>query len=85
MLRFSDIGVFAARYKITTAKMFAKCADFHAELIHAFTLILRMCAAKYADFHVLASLRPYADTPFLDEKLTPRGNISLEVMRSTSE
>ena len=31
MHRFSNIGVSAARYKITTAKMFAKCADFHAD------------------------------------------------------
>ena len=47
MCRFSNVGVSAARYKITTctAKMFAKCTDFHAELIHAFILILHICPA----------------------------------------
>ena len=53
MRKFSNIGVSAARYKITTAKMFAKCTDFHAELIHAFILILHICAA----LHVLEFLR----------------------------
>ena len=59
MRRFSNIGVSAARYRITTAKMFAKCADFH----------------------VLESLRPYADTPFLDEKLTRLTAVKVEIKK----
>ena len=57
--RFSNIGVSAARYKITTAKMFAKCADFHAELINAFTYFAYM--RNFTCFRVSAVMHRFSN------------------------
>ena len=54
MRRFSNIEVSAARYKITIAKMFAKCADFHAELIHAFNFVYMHSFTRFGVSEVMA-------------------------------